>query len=224
VFNFKLVEMTGKKNEVAKIGTKALPTKLGNFNNMEEALKWAEVVIESGLVPDSITAPEQVVTIVQHGKELGLSPHIALNNLHVIAGRPVISSAMLGALLKRNNIEWVISEDFATVERDGVSHKQTTYKFFWKSNITGSVLDTDFSITWAQMELAGYTSKSNWNKYPKEMMRARCMAYAVRALFPEILSGIYSDLEINDVAEELGAEEQEVIMNEEGDVTIVTGE
>lgn len=30
------------------------------------------------------------------------------------------------------------------------------------------------------------------------MMRARCMAYAVRALFPEVLLGMYTDLEMND--------------------------
>jgi hypothetical protein len=219
--------MAGKNNKLATLEdvTDGVPTKLGNFGTMEEALKWADRVLESGLLPDSISSPEQVVTIVQHGKELGLSPHISLNNLHVIAGRPVISSSMLGALLKRRGIEWIITEDFkAVTKEDGVDHKQTTFKFFWKSAVTGSALDTEFSITWAQMEVAGYTSKQNWQKYPKEMMRARCLAYAVRALFPEILMGIYSDLEINDVAETLGADEQQVEMTEEGDITSVTPE
>jgi len=157
--------MAGKENETGlqKFDTSA-PTKLGNFGNMEEALKWADSVIESGLLPDSLTAPEQVVTIVQHGKELGLTPHIALNNLHVIAGRPVISSSMLGALLKRHGVEWTIVEDFATVKVDNIEHKRTKFKFFWKSEVTGTVLDTEFGITWAQMELAGYTSKQNWQK------------------------------------------------------------
>lgn len=44
----------------------------------------------------------------------------------------------------------------------------------------------------------------------------------VRALFPEILMGIYSDLEINDVAESLGADESQVEMNEEGDIKLIT--
>ncbi len=213
--------MTSKKGEVARIG-ESVPTKLANFNTLEESLKWAEYILEAGLVPESLTSAEQVVTIVQHGKELGLTPHIALNNLHVIAGRPVISSAMLGALLKRSKIEWLIKEDFATVEKPDKSgsDKRTTYTFYWKSQVTDKVMEADFSITWAQMEIAGYTSKQNWSKYPKEMMRARCMAYAVRALFPEILMGIYSDLEINDVADDLGAEEVDVEMNEEGEITI----
>jgi len=48
-------------------------------------------------------------------------------------------------------------------------------------------------------------------------MRARCLAYAVRALFPEVLSGFYTDLELNDTP--LG-DDCEVKVNEEGDLNI----
>lgn len=198
-------------------------TKLAGHESVEEMLKWAETVIESGLLPDAISLPEQVITIVQHGKELGLSPHIALNNLHVIAGRPVVSSSMLGALLKRRNVEWIVEEDFTTIDlEDGDKDKRTTYLFFWKSKVDGNTLSTTHSITWRQMEVAGYTGKNNWKKYPKEMMRARCLSSAVRALFPDVLMGMYSDLELNDVAEELGIEEVEVTVNEEGDIKLET--
>lgn len=198
------------------------PVKLDGFNNIDEMKRWADTIINSGLLPNSITEPEQVITIVQHGKELGLTPHIALNNIHVIAGRPVISSSMLGAMLKKHGVEWVIVEDFATFDApNGKADKRTSYKFFWKSSVTGSVLDTTFSITWNQMAIAGYTDKQNWTKYPKEMMRARCLSYAVRALFPEVLLGMYSDVELNDIAEELGDTSREISVTEEGDVEIV---
>lgn len=143
-------------NENSQITDLALTTKLDGFSNVEEMLKWASTIIESGLLPDSIGTPEQVLTIVQHGKELGLTPHIALNNIHVIAGRPVVSSTMLGAMLKRHKVEWLIDEDFATIDTPtGGMDKRTTYKFFWKSPITDRVMETTFSITWAQMEIAG---------------------------------------------------------------------
>jgi len=48
-------------------------------------------------------------------------------------------------------------------------------------------------------------------------MRARCMAYAVRLYFPEVLMGAYTDLEIVDA---MGKNVQ-VDMNEEGEVVIV---
>lgn len=145
-------------------------TKLDNFSNVGELMQWANTIIESGLLPDSISSPEQVLTIVQHGKELGLTPHIALNNIHVIAGRPVVSSSMLGAMLKRKGIEWTIDEDYATIEAaDGGADKRTTYHFYWKSPNLGRIMDTTFSITYRQMEVAGYVTKQNWLKYPKEI-------------------------------------------------------
>jgi len=197
------------------------PIKLTGFSNIDEMKRWADTIINSGLLPNSITEPEQVITIVQHGKELGLTPHIALNNIHVIAGRPVISSSMLGAILKKHGVEWIIAEDFVTFDGPtGKPDKRTSYKFYWKSSVTGTVIETMFSITWNQMTLAGYVDKQNWTKYPKEMMRARCLSYAVRALFPEVLLGMYSDMELNDIAKDMGEDEMDVILTEEGDVII----
>lgn len=204
-----------EKNEKV-INNIVSPTKLSGFNTVEEMKVWADTIIESGLLPDSISEPEQVIVIVQHGRELGLTPHVALNNIHIIAGKPVVSSSMLGALLKRAGVEWRITQDFVAEEEDRV----TSYIFYWKSKITDKVMEAEHSITWKQMTLAGYTSKHNWNKYPKEMMRARCLSSGVRALFPEILMGFHSDLEINDVAEDLGGDEYKVELDESGEVII----
>lgn len=153
-----------KSKEIVPSVSETSVTKLSGFQSVEEMKKWANELIEGGLLPDSITEPEQVVTIVQYGAELGLTPLSALNNLHVIAGRPVISSSMLGALLKRAKKEWIITEDFATVDVNGSSDKRTTYRFYWKSNISDRVMEADHSITWRQMEVAGYTGKHNWQK------------------------------------------------------------
>lgn len=51
-------------------------------------------------------------------------------------------------------------------------------------------------------------------------MRARCLSSAVRALFPEIFLGLYTDLEINDIAEELGDESLSVTLAEDGTVIL----
>jgi hypothetical protein len=116
---------------------------------------------------------------------------------------------MVGALLKRRGIIFLWEEDFVSIKDDagkpevlanGSVNKRTTVRFIWKEKeLDGRELETKFSVTWAQMSLAGYTEKQNWLKYPKEMMRARCLAYGARALFPEVFSGIYTDLEMNDV-------------------------
>ena len=157
-------------------------TKLEGFTSIEDMKSWAIAVIDSGLLPHTITEPEQVMTIVQHGKELGLTPHIALNNIHVISGRPSISSVMLGSLLKRRRVEWTWDEDYAPIKNDkgdfeiapdNQQNKRTTIHFYWKSDITDKIMEARFSVTWAQFVLSGLVSKDNWKKMPKEMMRAR---------------------------------------------------
>jgi hypothetical protein len=85
---------------------------------------------------------------------------------------------MLGTLLKRHGVEWTWDEDFETITGedgkpekmgDGTVNKRTTIHFYWKSKITGKVMETTFSVTWAQMVLSGFTSKENWKRMPKEI-------------------------------------------------------
>ncbi len=206
------------KNDKIPEPTMALSTtKLDGFTSVQEMMKWAETIIESGLLPEDISEPEQVITIVQHGKELGLSPHVAINNLHVISGRPTISAAMLGALLKRAGIEWTIEKDYEKVTVDDITDRVTTYKFFWMSKVTKTVIEVTHTVSWGQLEVAGYTSKSNYKKYPKEMMRARCLSSGVRAYFPEVLMGMYTDMEMSDVHNETVV----LDVNELGDVSMI---
>jgi hypothetical protein len=49
------------------------------------------------------------------------------------------------------------------------------------------------------------------------MMRARALAYSVRSLFPEILMGSHTDLEMSDVDK---TRDYEAIVNEEGEVVL----
>ncbi len=212
-------------DKVAKVD--ASLTKLEGFTTIEDMKNWATTVIDSGLLPHSITEPEQVMTIVQHGKELGLTPHVALNNIHVISGRPTLSSVMLGSLLKRRKVEWVWDEDFVMIKNekdeyeqasDGTPNRKSTIHFYWKSEVTGGVQEATFSVTWAQFILSGLTTRENWKKMPKEMMRARCLAFACRALFPEVLSGFYTELEIQDLEPD---ENVTVKLNDEGDINLI---
>ena len=218
--------MTKVKEEL-QIANNTDITKFEDFNNIEEMQKWASIIIDSGLLPSSITEPEQVITIVQHGKELGLSPHIALNNIHIIQGRPTLSHTMLGTLLKRKGVEWIWEEDFEAIKNekgeveklsDGSLNKRTTIHLFWKSQVTDKVMETKFSVTWAQMVLSQFVTKDNWKRMPKEMMRARCLTYATRALFPEVLGGFYTDIEM---ADSTGREDIKVELTEEGEVTVI---
>lgn len=195
------------KNEEPEVNDLAVLDKL-------DSLAEIQTLLDSGAIPSSLDTPQKVLTVIQTGKEMGMKPMTALNNIHVIKGRTVISAAMLGALLKARNIEFIWTKDYFEEESGKIV---TELEFEFISRVSGQPKTTRFSISWGQMELAGYTTKDNWAKYPKEMMRARCLAYAVRALFPEVLLGFYTDSEIVD-AMDTG---HETTVDEEGTVVIL---
>ena len=216
----------GSTEEVAL--TQSL-TKLDGFTSIEDMKAWAVAAIDSGLLPNAITEPEQVVVIVQHGKELGLTPFIAIQNINIISGKPVLSSTMLGALMKRRDIEWIWEEDFIIIKNDkgenevapdGQANRRTTVHVYWKSKVTDRVMDAKFSVTWAQFVIAGLTKKDNYIRLPKEMVRARCLSSMCRAYFPEVLSGFYTELEMQD---ENPDSDMTIKLNDDGDVILTKG-
>jgi hypothetical protein len=121
-------------------------------------------LLNSGSIPPGLDTAEKIMTVITTGKELGLQPMTSINNINVIKGKTVISSAMLGALLKRNNIEYIYTKDYFK-EDDGKI--VTELEFEWLSKITGKIKNCKFSVSWQEMELAGYTVNPSWQKYPK---------------------------------------------------------
>lgn len=196
---------------------------LENLRTTEEF----QIILDSGAIPSTLDTVQKLMTVVQTGKELGMPAMVAINNINVIKGRTVISAAMLGALLKRYNYEYFYTKDFVTEQNeDGSSRIVTELELRWISKLDNKTVNSvKFAITWAEMERAGYTSKDNWSKYPKNMMRARCMAYAVRTYCPEVLLGFYTDLEILDsqnIKHDVAiTEDGEIIVVEEGSATVI---
>jgi len=207
------------KNKTEDVKEDVISTSLTKVSQSVEV----EHLLESGAIPSSLNTKEKIMTVVQMGEELGMQPMTAITNIHIIQGRTVISSAMLGAMLKRrvdklgkpNPVEYDYTKDYFA-EEDGKIVTEMEFEFI--SLVSKKPTTRKFSVSWGQMEVAGYTEKQNWEKYPKEMMRARCMAYAVRALFPEVLLGVYTDSEMVDA---MGDAEHTTTITPEGDVIII---
>jgi len=152
-----------------------------------------EDLLASGTLPPGMTK-EKVLTISQYGRELGMDPLTAINSISIVSGKMVIGAAMLGALLKRRGYEYIWTKDW--VEEDGKII--TELEIMWLSSTLKREMSQKFKITWKELELAGLTSRDTYKKYPKFMMRNRCMSAAVRAVAPEILLGLYTAEELSD--------------------------
>ena len=190
-------------------------TSLAVLDNIKTREEY-DILIKSGTLPQGLNTPEKLMAVIATGREFGMPPMVAINNIHVIAGRTVLSAAIMGALIKKAGMEYEFTEDHLVDQESG--RITTTLVIEYASKLrAGVVKSVSHTVSWGQMTQAGYVQKPNWKKMPKEMLRARCMSSAIRANFPEILMGFYFDLDIVD-AMDTG---HEMKVSEDGMVEIV---
>lgn len=161
-------------------------------------------LLKTGFLPSSIKTPEQFIAIVLKGRELGLPPMYACNHIVVIQGKPTMSAEVMLAMIFKNC-------PGAKIQYLEVSGEKCSIK----ASRPGSDASV-FSFSMDDAKAAGLTSKENWRKYPRAMLRSRCISELARSLFPDCVAGV------SYTAEELGA-----ITDESGevvDVPVASGE
>ena len=157
-------------------------------------LEMAKTLARSGLLPQGLNTPEKVCVALQWGHELGLSPMVAVNNVAVINGKPTLSADIMAAVVKRSpeygGIKWTeLSEQKAECVITRILPNGE------KESITSS-----FTIQDAMK--AGLATKDVWRKYPKRMLKHRCLSYGLKDMFPDLLAGLYTPEEMESVSEE----------------------
>jgi hypothetical protein len=150
---------------------------------MEAAKRW----VDSGLLPAAIKTPQQALTIMSVGREIGVPATYALRNIHVISGRPTCSAELLMALVRHRYGPSAIRVAEATNESCTVEYREAGW-----DGVSSQ------SFTMADARQANLAGKDTWKAYPRAMLRSRAVSEVVRMAFPECIAGLYT-------AEELGA-------------------
>lgn len=157
----------------------------------EAAFRLAQRLHAGKLLSKSITSPEAAFTIILAGREIGLTVMQSLRLIHVIDGKISYSADLQMALcLKQPEL----CEYFKCLETtDKIARFET--KRVGKD-------PQELSFTIAEAEQAQLVNKDNWRKYPKAMLRARCIAALARLVYPELMAGMYDpdELERDDAA------------------------
>lgn len=173
-------------------------------------LEMADIMIQSGFLPDVIKTPQAAVAIIQKGRELGVPPSYALSNIAVIKGRPTCSAELMLALIYRDHGDDAISFSESSTERATVTYRRRG----WSER-------QSFSFTMADAQTAMLTGKDSWKQYPSAMLRARCVSAVARMVFPDSIGGMYTP-------EELGAAvtmvDDEIRVINAQSVDVATGE
>lgn len=159
--------------------------------NWNEAMQFAEMLAKSTIVPKDYQGnPGNILVAVQWGAEIGLQPLQAMQNIAVINGRPAIWGDAMLALVrgsgKLESIDEQITDSAATctITRKGEAPLSRT-----------------FSLEDAKR--AGLTGKAGpWTQYPKRMMQMRARSWAMRDAFADVLRGMITGEEAEDMPAE----------------------
>lgn len=169
-----------------------------NPQTFAELVQFANMAAKSALVPrDYQGKPENIMLAVQMGSELGLAPMQSLQNIAVINGRPALwGDAMLGLCKASGICEDVIER----IEGDGAS------MIAWCIAKRSGCNPVKVSFSMADATKAGLTSKPGpWTQYPKRMLQMRARGFALRDAFPDVLKGLITAEEANDLTMEHAA-------------------
>ena len=146
----------------------------------------ATKLANSGIIPVPLRRkPDDVFVVLMTGRELGLSPMLALRSIHVIDGKPVLSADIMAGVVARSPV----CAAFRQVE---MTDKACTYIAQRK----GEPEPTSYRYTLDDAKNAGLLGKQNWRNHPKAMLRARCASMAARAHFPDLVANLYDPEEL----------------------------
>lgn len=152
----------------------------------------ARAIVRSGFLPRAISTPEKAVTLMLAGRELGLGPMQSIRAIHVIDGKPVMSADLMAGLVHRRIPGALLRVVETTDERCVVDAGRPGQQ------------PTRFTFALADAQRAGLVAKENWRRYPRAMLRARCLSEAARAVFPDVLLGVYDPDELGAVTDDAG--------------------
>lgn len=147
--------------------------------------KMAMAIAKSNLF--GVKEPTQALALMLIAQAEGMHPAIAARDYDIIQGRPAKKTeAMLRSFLdNQGKVEWITLDD--EVAEAKFSHPQG-----------GSV-----TIKWdmKRAEKAGLASRDMWRKYPRQMLRSRCVSEGIKTTYPGATSGMYTPEEVRDFEE-----------------------
>lgn len=180
--------------------------------NMNELSVFAESAAKSGFF--GAKTREQALMIAMRGRSLGLDYSTALAAMHVIEGRPTLTAdAMVAICLSRSDV----CESFDTIE-------STNERCIVEAKRRGKPARRhEYSMEDAKR--AGLAGKQMWQKYPRNMLRARAKSELARDMFPELLLGLYTADEVSSGAAAIDTGIDESVRGGKlADVTVIDAE
>ena len=156
---------------------------MSNLIPFQDLQGMAQAIAKSALF--GMKTPEQALALMLVAQAEGQHPATITQDYDIIQGRAARKTHSVLARFQQmgGTVEWHELSD--TVADATFSHK------------AGGKLRIQWTIQQAQK--AGLTGKDNWKNYPRAMLRARCIAEGIRAVYPAALGGMMVSEEAQDL-------------------------
>jgi hypothetical protein len=148
----------------------------------------ADRLYRAGVFGAEVTSADKAFAVLLKGHELGFSPMASAGSISIIKGKVSLSADATIALCKRSPACLFLRLLASTEE-------VATYE----TQRSGDPSPTVLSYTIAQASKAGLTGSQTWRAHAPAMLRARCGAAIARAVYPDLVAGIYDPDEMAEI-------------------------
>ena len=167
----------------------------------DEAFQLADMLAQSSLIPKQFQGrPNDIVVSMMWSHSLGIPVLQGMQYIAVVNGRPsMYGDGLLAVCMNSGQME-----DIEEKLLDGEGDNPTAVCSIKRKGKPTPIIAM-FSAKDAKK--AGLWGKSGpWSAYPKRMLRMRARGFALRDAFPDVLSGMASAEEQEDIIEGTAAE------------------
>lgn len=165
---------------------------------ISDAIKLGGVLASTEFVPVALRTPEKTTAAIMYSRELGLPPMTGLASVYVVEGRPGLYAETMRSMIIRDG------HQFRIVESTDARCVIKTRRKEWASDDWNT-----HSFTYAEAQKAGLVRQPRegkkagpWLTMPADMLVARCTTRAARRDFPDVIHGMRSVEELQDMTEE----------------------
>lgn len=177
--------------------------------SFEKLMDMAVALSKSTIIPIQYqNRSENVFIALDMASRMGVSPLVVMQNLYVIQGKPSFSGSAIASMIRSN-------QNFRNVELHYVG---TEGKDDWGAYVTAENVRTGKTIKGATVTIGiakkeGWYTKSGskWQTIPEIMLAYRAYAWFGRVYCPELLMGLQTTEEVQDV--DGGKPESSVVTN-----------
>lgn len=162
--------------------------------DLAELRTMGELFARSGYFRDARDMAQACVKM-QAGLELGIGPAQSMSGVHIVEGKPTLSSTLIASLIKRSG----------RYTYRVVKHDDNECQIVFVEN--GQQIGVS-SFTMADAEKAGLTRNPVWSKFRRNMLFARAISNGARWHCPDVFGGaVYTPEELSG---EMGVEAEPV--------------